>query len=298
MSHDTPSLPASIKYSSDSFNDLRDAAKVGAKGLGALTPYFNLDGIKHFNVSVNGYDNEKILDLDTAKLFLGTLLDPGSGTSDGTYPYAGEEGEMGGPTLAWPLRFQRVHFYASQGRPEDPLSDVSEYYTYFLCGQPVRVNGITESDSDISSSDEDEEANGVQKSWNSSFDSEGVYDQRMIIGNLGKTGEVVTDVRLTSGDCFVDLVVTKGIAFLLRTGGSSETYRVGYTPNTISSAMQTLCNSISDIGDAFDSMNQCMSETPSSGCTPENVCEYIGNIVDCLTGLSIDINCDSILYCP
>lgn len=297
MSIDVPVLPESIKYSSDSFHDLREAEAVGRKGNGAMTPYFNMDNLKHFSVKVDGYDGDVILDLDTSKLFLGTLLDPSSGTDGGTYPYAGDKGEIGGPTLAWPLRFHRVHFYGTEGGINNP----AEYYTYFLCGQPVKVNNADPYNATCES-DNDEEELGVKKSWNSSFDADGNYSSRTIIGG-GRTGHVITEISIISGNsenCNDRLVVNKGIAFLLSTGGEYETHNIGYSNYTIQNTVSAICESLNSIDDSFNTLNSCIGGGLGvSGCDTGNVCGFIDTIVDCLASLSIaSIDCDSLLYCP
>lgn len=315
-----PSLPNSISHSSVSYINLNEA-KVHTSQLGVLTPYHLNTGIKQYQVSVNGY-NDPIMELDTANLFLGTLIDT-SGVYDSDVV-----GENGSPTIALPLRLRRIHFWGTPGVPHVPVEGVdtegnlgglAEYYTYVLCGEPVRLNPAPFPDSpdepggDITGrvflspegaseripyvdiqSDEDEETNGEVTSWNSTYDVEGNHSLRTIIGGIpGKTGYIIRDVKIIQSGCYSYLSVLTGVGYILDGNTSYTNTIINYSTGEINYAITGLNHNIFRIADELDEFSNCI--IASSGDCAEDPCAYINAFANTVIGCANDIDMTGLL---
>ncbi len=198
-----PQLPKTIEFSDLSYSGLSDAESAGMKGFAALTPYFNLNNLKHYQVIVNGY-NETFLTLDTSHLFYGCE----NGQTELAYPLKTQSyGSAGGPVKAIPLSLRRIHFVAGQGKNRS--SQPNEYYTYVLCGPPVLVNPASPFEDSVKSY-ANEEINGAVSEWGETSDP---YASRLVIGG-GYVGPVITDLQTFESGCLTYLKWKTGLGYL------------------------------------------------------------------------------------
>ena len=148
---------------------------------------FNQDSLKQFKVSVGAINDgaSPLLRLDTLDLY----FDQKRGAVDHTvelpdFPLnkiqgGGQDGE---PILGLPVRFQKVHFYASSASDGRP----AEYYSIFLASDPVRISEFpmdcSETNKCESYSDEQKKTKAFPTRWNDS-----AYESRLVLGSTLKS---------------------------------------------------------------------------------------------------------------
>lgn len=278
-------LPKFVNFSQVEYNSPEHAAESKMVGLGCLTPYWTTTGIKQFRVKVDGYNEDQLLDLDTANLFLGTLE---SGKGGPAYPYQDASiGGLGSIPSSLPLKFRRIHFIASEGK-----TGVSEeYYTYVLSANPVRVNSAT--GTETSTSDETEELYGTPKVWGSNYEEGGAYERRVVIGaGLGATGSVITHCKIYDDGCKTHLEVITGVGYVLSTGEKVRypiSYNTGALFNIINETITYVDTKILNIVDTLMSLSECACEL--TGATPGSPMpegELATGLKNCLCNIDFD----------
>lgn len=136
---------------------------------------FNERTLKQFKVSVAGITGGSILRLDTLDLYTG---------HDHTVDENLLDSDQTGVTQACPVKFQRIHFKASQGG-----GTPKEFFSIFLAGYPVPVNDSLEDYSETG-----------QQLWSPGYaGTVGSYGERIVIGEGNDYNSYFKLVDKTSG---------------------------------------------------------------------------------------------------